>query len=96
MPWPRPARATEGTWVNHSNRQTPAREAISIGVVAPGKMMIQFAPLHLHDSGHHKEELVDSRPPVAREEFIVPWSRDIAGTNAAGSLTKWYRDKSCF
>ena len=44
-------------------------EAISCGVVEPGKMMLW------------------------REEFIVPGLCDIsAGTNTAGSLTKWYRD----
>ena len=38
------------------------------------------------------KELVDDER-LWREEFIVPGLCDIsAGTNAAGSLTKWYRN----
>ena len=65
-------------------------EAISTGVVAPGKMMIQFGSSIYMILG--TEELVDDER-LWREEFIVPGLCDIsAGTNAAGSLTKWYRD----
>lgn len=54
-------------------------EAISTGVVAPGKMMIQFGSSIYMILG--------------TKEFIVPGLCDIsAGTNAAGSLTKWYRN----
>ena len=65
-------------------------EAISTGVVAPGKMMIQFGSSIYMILG--TEGLVDDER-LWREEFIVPGLCDIsAGTNAAGSLTKWYRD----
>lgn len=65
-------------------------EAISTGVVAPGKMMIQFGSSIYMILG--TKELVDDER-LWREEFIVPGLCDIsAGTNAAGSLTKWYRD----
>lgn len=65
-------------------------EAISTGVVAPGKMMIQFGSSIYMILG--TKSLVDD-DRLWREEFIVPGLCDIsAGTNAAGSLTKWYRD----
>jgi len=65
-------------------------EAISTGVVRPGKMMIQFGSSIYMILG--TEGLVDD-DRLWREEFIVPGLCDIsAGTNAAGSLTKWYRD----
>jgi xylulokinase len=65
-------------------------EAISTGVVAPGKMMIQFGSSIYMILG--TEGLVDD-DRLWREEFIVPGLSDIsAGTNSAGSLTKWYRD----
>lgn len=65
-------------------------EAISIGIVAPGKMMIQFGSSIYMILG--TKDLVDDNR-LWREEFIVPGLCDIsAGTNAAGSLTKWYRD----
>ncbi len=65
-------------------------EAISTGVVAPGKMMIQFGSSIYMILGT-KELIDDDR--LWREAFIVPGLCDIsAGTNAAGSLTKWYRD----
>lgn len=65
-------------------------EAISTGVVAPGKMMIQFGSSIYMILG--TKGLVDD-DRLWREEFIVPGLCDIsAGTNAAGSLTKWYRD----
>ncbi len=65
-------------------------EAISTGVVEPGKMMVQFGSSIYMILG--TKELVDDER-LWREEFIVPGLCDIsAGTNAAGSLTKWYRD----
>lgn len=65
-------------------------EAISTGVVAAGKMMIQFGSSIYMILG--TDGLVDD-DRLWREEFIVPGLCDIsAGTNAAGSLTKWYRD----
>lgn len=65
-------------------------EAISTGVVEPGKMMVQFGSSVYMILG--TKELVDD-DRLWREQFIVPGLCDIsAGTNAAGSLTKWYRD----
>lgn len=65
-------------------------EAISCGVVEPGKMMLQLGSSVYMILG--TRELVDDER-LWREEFIVPGLCDIsAGTNTAGSLTKWYRD----
>ncbi len=65
-------------------------EAISVGVVSPGKMMIQLGSSVYMILG--TEKLIDDER-LWREEFIVPGLCDIsAGTNTAGSLTKWYRD----
>ncbi len=65
-------------------------EAISVGVVSPGKMMIQIGSSIYMILGTSK--LIDDER-LWREEFIVPGLCDIsAGTNTAGSLTKWYRD----
>ena len=65
-------------------------EAISVGVVSPGKMMIQIGSSIYMILG--TSELIDDER-LWREEFIVPGLCDIsAGTNTAGSLTKWYRD----
>lgn len=65
-------------------------EAISSGVVKPGQMMLQLGSSVYMILG--TAALVDDER-LWREEFIVPGLCDIsAGTNAAGSLTKWYRD----
>ena len=65
-------------------------EAISCGVVEPGKMMLQLGSSVYMILG--TETLVDDER-LWREEFIVPGLCDIStGTNAAGSLTKWFRD----
>lgn len=65
-------------------------EAISCGVVKPGQMMLQLGSSIYMILG--TSEMVDDER-LWREEFIVPGLYDIsAGTNAAGSLTKWYRD----
>ncbi len=66
-------------------------EAISVGVVSPGKMMIQLGSSVYMILG--TKELIDDER-LWREQFIVPGLCDIsAGTNTAGSLTKWYRDE---
>jgi len=65
-------------------------EAISCGVVTPGQMMLQLGSSVYMILG--TSTLVDDER-LWREEFIVPGLCDIsAGTNTAGSLTKWYRD----
>ncbi|MBE7009669.1 MAG: carbohydrate kinase [Ruminococcaceae bacterium] len=65
-------------------------EAISCGVVEPGKMMLQLGSSVYMILG--TETLIDDER-LWREAFIVPGLCDIsAGTNTAGSLTKWYRD----
>ncbi|MCY1712881.1 FGGY-family carbohydrate kinase [Caproiciproducens galactitolivorans] len=65
-------------------------EAISTGVLQPGDMMLQFgSSIYMILCA---DKLVnDDR--IWREEFIVPGTFDVsAGTNAAGTLTRWYRD----
>jgi xylulokinase len=65
-------------------------EAISTGVLQPGNMMLQFgSSIYMILCA---DKLVnDDR--IWREEFIVPGTFDVsAGTNAAGTLTRWYRD----
>lgn len=65
-------------------------EAISAGLLAPGKCFIQFGSSIYMILGTDKI-INDNR--IWREEFIVPGLYDMsAGTNTAGSLTKWYRD----
>jgi xylulokinase len=65
-------------------------EAISTGVLRPGDMMLQ-----LGSSVYMilcTDRLVDD-DRVWRERFIIPGTYDIsAGTNAAGTFTRWYRD----
>ena len=79
----------EGTPVTTGTDDSGA-EAISCGVVSPGQMMLQLGSSVYMILG--TEGLVDDER-LWREEFIVPGLCDIsAGTNAAGSLTKWYRD----
>lgn len=65
-------------------------EAISTGVLEPGDMMLMFgSSLYMILC---TEELVDDNR-IWREEFIIPNTFDIsAGTNAAGTLTRWFRD----
>jgi xylulokinase len=65
-------------------------EAISTGVLQPGDMMLQFgSSVYMILCTDH---LVDD-DRVWREEFIIPGSFDMsAGTNTAGTLTRWYRD----
>lgn len=79
----------EGTPVTTGTDDSGA-EAISCGVVSPGQMMLQLGSSVYMILG--TSELVDDER-LWREEFIVPGLCDIsAGTNTAGSLTKWYRD----
>lgn len=79
----------EGTPVTTGTDDSGA-EAISCGVVKPGQMMLQLGSSVYMILGTRK--LVDDER-LWREEFIVPGLCDIsAGTNTAGSLTKWYRD----
>ncbi len=65
-------------------------EAISCGVAEAGKMFLQIgSSIYMILCTN---DLVDDER-LWRERFIVPGTCDIsAGTNAAGSLTKWYRD----
>jgi xylulokinase len=65
-------------------------EAISTGVLQPGDMMLQFgSSIYMILCA---DRLVDD-DRIWREEFIVPGTYDVsAGTNAAGTLTRWYRD----
>ena len=66
-------------------------EAISCGVVESGKMMLQLGSSVYMILG--TDTLVDDEQ-LWREQFIVPGLCDIsAGTNTAGSLTKWLRDE---
>ena len=66
-------------------------EAISCGVVESGKMMLQLGSSVYMILG--TDSLIDDER-LWREEFIVPGLCDIsAGTNTAGSLTKWFRDE---
>ncbi len=65
-------------------------EAISCGLVKEGKCFVQFGSSVYMILGT-KDLIDDDR--IWREEFIVPGLCDMsAGTNTAGSLTKWYRD----
>lgn len=79
----------EGTPVISGTDDSGA-EAISCGVVSPGKMFLQFGS-SIYMILCTKELIDDER--LWRETFIVPGICDIsAGTNTGGSLTKWYRD----
>lgn len=65
-------------------------EAISTGVLQPGDMMLQIgSSVYMILCA---DKLVnDDR--IWREEFIIPGTYDVsAGTNTAGTLTRWYRD----
>lgn len=66
-------------------------EAISAGVLEPGDMMLQIgSSVYMFLC---TDRLV-SDDRVWREEFIIPGTFDIsAGTNTAGTLTRWYRDQ---
>ena len=65
-------------------------EAISTGVLEPGDMMLMFgSSLYMILC---TDKLIDDNR-IWREEFVIPGTFDIsAGTNAAGTLTRWFRD----
>ena len=67
-----------------------AAEAVSTGVLTPGDMMLQFgSSLFIYCCTDHLVE--DNR--VRGNNFTVPGTFSIAaGTNACGTLTRWYRD----
>lgn len=66
-------------------------EAISTGVLQPGDMMLMFGS-SLYMILCTDRMIDDDR--LWREEFIIPGTFDIsAGTNTAGTLTRWYRDQ---
>lgn len=65
-------------------------EAISTGVLKAGDMMLMFGS-SLYMILCTDRLVNDTR--IWREEFIIPDTYDIsAGTNAAGTITRWYRD----
>lgn len=83
----------EGTPVTVGTDDSGA-EAISAGVLEPGDMMLQMgSSVYMFLC---TERLInDDR--VWREEFIIPGTFDIsAGTNTAGTLTRWFRDELFF
>ena len=65
-------------------------EAISAGVIKNGSMMLQFgSTLYIYCCTDHLIE--DDR--IRGTTFTIPGTYTIAaGTNTAGTLTKWYRD----
>ncbi len=79
----------EGTPVITGTGDSTA-EAISIGVLDPGDMMLQFgSSMFFYCCSDHLVK--DDR--VRGNNFTVPGTFSVAGgTNAAGTLTRWYRD----
>jgi xylulokinase len=66
-------------------------EAISTGVLEVGDMMLQFGS-SLYMIGLSPQMIKDSR--VWSGGFIIPGIFSVqGGTNAAGTLTRWYRDQ---
>lgn len=65
-------------------------EAISTGILGPGDMMIQFgSSLFFYCCTDHL--VLDDR--LWGNNFTIPGAYSIsAGTNSAGTLTRWYRD----
>jgi xylulokinase len=69
-------------------------EAISTGVFQPGDMMLQLGSscylIYCSD-----RMVMDDR--IWHDEFIIPGTFSVsAGTNTAGTLTRWYRDTLYF
>ena len=67
-----------------------AAEAVSVGVLKPGDMMLQFgSTLFMY---YCADRLIrDDR--MRGNNYLVPGTFSVAGgTNTAGTLTKWYRD----
>lgn len=79
----------EGTPVITGTGDSTA-ESISVGVMQPGDMMLQFgSTIFLYCCT--KELVEDDR--VRGNNFTVPGTFSVAGgTNAAGTLTRWFRD----
>lgn len=67
-----------------------AAEAVSCGVLAPGDLMLQFgSSLFIYYCA--SKRIRDNR--VRGNYYVVPGTYSVAaGTNTAGTLTKWYRD----
>ena len=67
-----------------------AAEAISVGVVAPGELMVQFgSSVFFYCCTDHM--VVDDR--VRGNTFLIPDTFSIAaGTNNGGTVQKWYLD----
>lgn len=80
---------SEGTRVITGTGDSTA-EAISIGVLNPGDMMIQLgSTMFMYCCTD--QLILDHR--VRGNNFTVPGTFSVAaGTNAAGTLTRWYRD----
>ena len=80
----------EGTPVSVGTGDSTA-EAISTGVLEPGDMMLQFgSTLFLYCCTDHLVE--DDR--LRGNNFTIPDTFSVAGgTNTAGTLTRWYRDR---
>ncbi|HAF63175.1 MAG TPA: carbohydrate kinase [Anaerolineaceae bacterium] len=69
-------------------------EAISTGIFQPGDMMIMIGSscYMIYCSDH---EVIDER--IWHDAFIIPGTYSVsAGTNTAGTLTRWYRDHLFF
>lgn len=68
-----------------------AAEAISVGVVAPGELMVQFgSSVFFYCCTDHM--VVDDR--VRGNTFLIPDTFSIAaGTNNGGTVQKWYLDQ---
>lgn len=83
----------EGTPVITGTGDSTA-EAISTGVLDPGDIMLQFgSSLFIYCCTDHLVE--DNR--VRGNSFTIPGRFSIAaGTNTAGTLTRWYRDNLYF
>ncbi len=79
----------EGTPVTPGSDDS-ACEGISAGIGKMGDLMLQFgSTIYMFLLTDHL--VMDSR--VWHEEFIIPGTCDVsAGTNTAGSMTKWLRD----
>ncbi len=68
-----------------------AAEAVSVGVVAPGDLMVMYGTTMFFI-------LVTDRPIPDRRVwatgYVLPWTYDIAGGMATtGALTRWFRDE---
>lgn len=80
----------EGTPVTVGTDDSGA-EGISCGIGRPGDLMLQFgSSIYMFLV---TDRLIDDNR-IWRERFIIPGSFDVsAGTNTAGTLTRWLRDQ---